>query len=70
MRFRSLVLALTTVAGITASTVDESRWQMAQFFGQRCQTGQGWCFMSVPAPLGTQCFCPSPFGPVAGFVVQ
>jgi hypothetical protein len=70
MRLGSFVLMATVSMGLAAASADVPRGQFAQAFGQRCQTQQGWCIMSAPAPAGSQCFCPSPNGPVAGQVVR
>jgi hypothetical protein len=72
MRLRSVIFAAVVNTMVAGQLADLPRWQLAQqlAFGQRCQTGQGWCFMAAPAPLGSACFCPTPFGAVPGFVVQ
>ena len=71
MRTKSLIFALIVNATVAVQAAEAPRLQLAQIiFGQRCQTAQGWCFMAAPAPVGTQCFCPTPFGPAGGFVVQ
>ena len=71
MRTRSVVFALIVNATVAAQAGEAPRLQLAQFiFGQRCQTPQAVCFLSAPAPVGTRCFCPTPFGPAPGVVVQ
>lgn len=71
MRTKAVLIALVMGSGMLSDAAMSDPVQLAQFvFGQRCQTGQGWCFMAGPAPVGSQCFCPTPFGPVGGFVVQ
>jgi hypothetical protein len=71
MRWKPIVIALMVNSVAALQVAEAPRWQLAQIiFGQRCQTAQGWCFMAAPAPVGTQCFCPTPFGPAGGFVVQ
>jgi hypothetical protein len=39
-------------------------------FGFRCQTPQFWCGLPQPGPVGTPCYCNSPYGPIAGAVQQ
>ena len=34
----------------------------------RCFTPQFWCYMQQVAPVGTRCFCGTPYGPVQGIV--
>jgi hypothetical protein len=65
-------LRATVSAGLIAtSALAMNDTAVAQLiFGQRCQTVQGWCFMAAPGPVGGQCFCPSPLGPIVGFIVQ
>jgi hypothetical protein len=70
MRWKPIVIALMVNSVAALQVADAPRWQLAQFFGQRCQTAQGWCFMAAPAPVGSQCLCPTPFGAVVGVVVQ
>jgi hypothetical protein len=73
MPARAVLIALIMGSGMlsAASLSPAGRLQLAQFvFGQRCQAAQVWCFMSAPAPVGSGCFCPTPFGPAPGFVVQ
>jgi hypothetical protein len=71
MSLKFTILAVTAIAGLTATAVNAPFLELAQVaFGQRCQTPQGVCIMGSPAPVNTQCFCPTPFGPVGGFVVQ
>lgn len=71
MRVQSVIFAAIVNTVVAAQLTDLPRWQMAQFFfGQRCQTAQVWCFMAAPAPVGTRCFCPTPFGAAPGVVVQ
>jgi len=35
---------------------------------QRCFTPQFWCMMPAPAPVGSSCYCQSPYGAVYGIV--
>jgi len=71
MRTRSVIFALIVNAVVAAQAAEPPRQQFAQFiFGQRCQTPQAVCFLGAPAPVGTRCFCPTPFGPAPGVVVQ
>jgi hypothetical protein len=71
MRTRSIIFTLIVNAAVAAQAVEAPRLQLAQFiFGQRCQTSQGMCVLGAPAPVGTRCFCPTPFGPAPGAVVQ
>lgn len=35
---------------------------------QRCVTPQLWCMLPYPAPIGSSCFCATPYGPIYGFV--
>jgi hypothetical protein len=34
--------------------------------GTICFAPTFWCWAETPAPVGTRCFCPSPYGPVEG----
>jgi hypothetical protein len=36
--------------------------------GSICVTPRFWCWHQPPGPAGTQCTCPSPYGPVAGIL--
>jgi hypothetical protein len=40
----------------------------AQPLGMVCQTPYGWCGMPGPAPVGSQCYCATPQGPIYGVV--
>ena len=71
MRTRSVFFALIVNAVVAAQAAEAPQQQLAQFiFGQRCQTPQVVCVLGAPAPVGTRCFCPTPFGPAPGVVVQ
>lgn len=71
MRTGSVIFALIVNATVAAQAADAPRQQLAQFiFGLRCQTPQAVCNLGAPAPVGTRCFCPTPFGPAPGVVVQ
>jgi len=71
MRVKSVIVAAIINAALAAQAAEAPRLQLAQFiFGQRCQTPQAVCFLGAPAPVGTRCFCPTPFGPAPGVVVQ
>jgi hypothetical protein len=70
MQWKSVVFAIMVNSIAVAQVADAPRYQLAQLFGQRCQTARGWCFMAAPAPVGSQCLCPTPFGAVVGVVVQ
>jgi hypothetical protein len=69
MSFKFTILALTAVVGTAAVIADRSAFAQVAF-GQRCQTSRGICVMSGPAPVGSQCVCPTPVGPLGGFVIQ
>ena len=71
MRTRSVIFALIVNAAMAVQAAEAPRTYLAQFiFGQRCQTPQGMCNLGSPAPVGARCFCPTPYGPSAGVVVQ
>jgi hypothetical protein len=71
MGLKFAILAMTAVAGAAALVADTPRSVFAQVsFGQRCQTSRGICVMTAPAPVGSQCVCPTPVGPLNGFVIQ
>lgn len=36
--------------------------------GRICSTQIGWCYVQVPTPIGFQCGCSGPYGPVGGVV--
>lgn len=38
------------------------------YLSNRCFTQHFWCFMQQAAPIGAQCWCGSPYGPVPGVV--
>lgn len=40
---------------------------LAQMPASACCTQFGRCPLMGPRPLGSGCFCPSPYGPVGGF---
>ncbi|SDJ88573.1 protein of unknown function [Bradyrhizobium sp. Rc2d] len=42
--------------------------QQYQQMGQICATQVGMCGMNMPFPSGSQCMCPTQFGPAYGFV--
>jgi hypothetical protein len=68
MSAKYTILAMATVAGMAAIAPNSAFAQVA--FGQRCQTSRGICVMTGPAPVGSQCVCPTPVGPLGGFVIQ
>lgn len=35
---------------------------------QRCFTAQFWCMMPMAAPIGSNCYCNSAYGPIPGIV--
>jgi hypothetical protein len=71
MRPRSVIFALIVNAAVAAQAAEAPKTHLAQFiFGQRCQTPQVVCFLGAAAPVGTRCFCPTPFGLAPGIVVQ
>jgi hypothetical protein len=70
MRSKTMVLAILVNSILAVQAADAPKWQLAQFFGGRCLTPQLWCIMAVPAPVGSSCFCTTPYGPVPGVVVQ
>ena len=37
-------------------------------FGQRCSSPGGQCLLPYPGPLGSGCYCATPFGPAGGVV--
>ena len=43
-----------------------SRYFRPSGFAQICATVLGYCFMGQPISVGSQCLCPTQFGPVAG----
>ena len=63
----SLNLAASPSDGNRTSRKLSNR-KLAQFFGQVCQTPFGWCWLGVPFPVGSSCFCASIYGPQAGIV--
>jgi len=70
MRLTTFALLATIGVGIAGSSAESPRWQLAQYFGQRCATQQGLCFMGQPGLVGQSCWCPTPYGPVPGVIVQ
>ena len=34
----------------------------------RCVTPKSYCYLEAPAPIGTPCWCATPYGPAAGQV--
>jgi hypothetical protein len=70
MSRKAIVLAMMVSLLPLAEIARTPELLLAQLiFGQRCQTPQIWCVMVQPAPVGTQCFCPSPLGLLPGVVV-
>jgi len=37
-------------------------------YSNRCFTNMGWCWLPGAAPLGSPCYCGSPYGPQPGRV--
>jgi hypothetical protein len=70
MHWKTFVFAIMVNSIAVAQVADAPRYRLAQLFGQRCQTARGYCFMAAPARVGSQCYCPTPYGPVGGIVVQ
>ena len=70
MRLMIFTLLATAVIGIASSSAEVPRLKYAQYFGQRCATQQGWCMMAQPGLVGQVCWCPSPYGPVTGVIIQ
>ncbi len=58
-------LAVVAMAGLLAVGSSASA-QFGQQYSQRCVTPQFWCMMQYPLPVGSNCFCPTPYGPVYG----
>jgi hypothetical protein len=69
MLARLTVLTLAVIGTLAASAPIEAKLQLAQGFGQRCQTPRGTCFLGAPLPIGRPCSCPAPTGPVPGVVI-
>jgi hypothetical protein len=63
------VLGFAVFGTLAASAPIEGKLQLAQGFGQRCQTPRGTCFLGAPLPIGKPCSCPAPTGPVPGVVI-
>jgi len=42
--------------------------QLAQYLSNACYTPVGWCFLPHYAPVGSACWCATPYGPVGGIV--
>jgi hypothetical protein len=40
----------------------------AQQMSNRCVTPQFWCILPAAAPVGTPCYCSTPYGRVAGVI--
>jgi hypothetical protein len=38
-------------------------------YGQRCQFMAGICVMGAPGPVGSPCYCMTPYGAAAGTIV-
>ncbi len=68
---RWLSLALVTLIAAAASYgfVRTARAQVPPHYpGTICMTPQFWCWAAPPGPPGAQCICPTPYGPVLGFL--
>jgi hypothetical protein len=39
-------------------------------FGQRCMSAVGQCMIPQAIPIGSPCYCATPYGPAGGQVVQ
>ncbi len=64
-----LLLALITASAMFAlALTDDIVPPLEQAPGWTCVTPYGWCSLPYPLYPGTQCFCNSPYGPVAGTV--
>lgn len=59
---RLIGIAVVAAAGVVPPTAS------AQGYGQRCFTPTFWCALPAPAPLGSNCYCATQYGPVYGRV--
>jgi len=41
---------------------------LAQYMSNICATPYGLCYMAQYGPIGSPCWCPSPYGPIGGVV--
>jgi hypothetical protein len=41
---------------------------VAQYLSNICYTPVNWCYMPQYAPIGTPCWCPTPYGPAGGYI--
>lgn len=39
-------------------------------FGLRCQSQVGICVMGAPGPVGSACYCMTPYGPAQGMIIR
>jgi len=60
-------LVLTAIIGATALLSGPAQSQYAPV-SNRCFTPQFWCWLPGFGPVGTPCFCNTPYGPVNGVV--
>ena len=60
-------LVVRTAALALAMTVSASGGGQVPM-SNRCFTPSFWCWLPVVAPVGTGCYCGTPFGPVGGLV--
>jgi|KBSMisStandDraft_5_1062788.scaffolds.fasta_scaffold419487_2 hypothetical protein len=60
----SSALPLGTVGGATSGDT----LRLAQYMSNICATPYGSCYMGGFGPIGSQCWCPSPNGPIRGVV--
>jgi hypothetical protein len=71
---RDLAIACDAAAGSlrldlrACSDANRKPVQLAQYVSNVCYTPVGWCYLPQYAPIGTPCWCASPYGPVGGYV--
>lgn len=59
----------TTMVAVTVALLAPSTDTSAQVpVSNRCFTPYFWCFIPHVVPVGTPCYCASPYGPVQGIV--
>jgi hypothetical protein len=61
-RLAAVATAVTLALGTSAPA------QNGPQYSHRCFTPQFWCGLPQPLPLGSRCFCNTPYGPIYGIV--
>lgn len=59
------LLSLMAIAAVLLVASPAAAWQQ---MGNHCVTPQFWCQLPGYGPIGSPCYCNTPYGPVPGII--